>query len=154
MEKKVLFDSWDFNIFDEEDNFMCFDDDLFNYYYDEITDILFNNTNGIVLTGTLGLWTGRHATSKWVRDEYDFKNLVSNYDDIRIYQEGIKLYLDLLHHDGTNSFEIRKVVDKLPEYQNTCDDFGDMIEYYVSLGEQEKVNNMLKNYTRVFRYSI
>lgn len=67
-----------------------------------------------VVLGTLGLWTGRHEIN--ARKFYGLKDAinacVTNIDYIIIKEENGVIYVDAIHHDGRNTFEIHKLNKK------------------------------------------
>lgn len=67
-----------------------------------------------VVLGTLGLWTGRHEIN--ARKFYCLKDAinacVTNIDYIIIKEENGVIYVDAIHHDGRNTFEIHKLNKK------------------------------------------
>lgn len=90
-------------------NNSCYEDDFGpegNWYYSEL-----KNTP-VVLTGTLGLWNGRHKIYNTKCDNLDEaldKILNSDIEHIRITEDRFgNLRVYCYHHDGTNEFVIKK----------------------------------------------
>lgn len=95
---------------------MDWDDLITNIKYDK------NNNVDCVVTGSLGLWDGRHDI-----DAKHFPTLdkainacVSGCDCIIIAENEGVIDIKGIHHDGTNNFEIHKLNDK--GYDAHCDD--------------------------------
>ena len=67
-----------------------------------------------VVLGTLGLWTGRHEinTKKFYCLKDAINTCVTNIDYIIIKEENGVIYIDAIHHDGRNTFEIHKLNKK------------------------------------------
>lgn len=86
----------------------------------------------ILLIGTLGLWTGKHNTGKVIETSDNFFSVLCNYDDVKIWVENGKTYLNLYHHDGANHLEIRLVntdrvattLEKHFSYYDNLEDLG------------------------------
>ena len=95
---------------------MDWDDLMSNIKYDK------NNNVDCVVTGSLGLWDGRHEI-----DAKHFPTLdraivacISGCDYIIITENEGVINIKGIHHDGTNNFEIHKLNDK--GYDAHCDD--------------------------------
>lgn len=84
-------------------------------------------TYPLLITGSLGLWTGSHDIEPVLVESEDYHQNGNYYskpsmktailkclgscDDIKItYNDGI-IEVDAMHHDGTNSFYIKKLTD-------------------------------------------
>ena len=68
-----------------------------------------------VVLGTLGLWTGRHEINakKFFGLKDAINACVTNIDYIIIKEENGVIYVDAIHHDGVNTFEIHKLNKKI-----------------------------------------
>ena len=95
---------------------MDWDDLMTNIKYDR------NNNVDCVVTGSLGLWDGKHDI-----DAKHFPTLdrainacISGCDYIIITENEGVIKIKGIHHDGTNNFEIHKLNDK--GYDAHCDD--------------------------------
>ena len=78
-----------------------------------------NDVNGeCVVSGTLGLWDGRHEIEPKEFDtlEKAIKACWSNADYVTITGKDGVIYVEAMHHDGTNRFEIRKKDGEYPKY--------------------------------------
>lgn len=141
-------DDEDFN--DEEVN----DEDIYDYMQNmkdiewedcssEFLKPYFDN-NMVLFTGSLGLWNGRRSVHKVLKSYDDFTSIISDYDDVKLYSENGKTYINLLHHDGTNSFEIKLVnekhvdarIERLELYSIEDIDIDDLLKSYFT----KKVN--------------
>lgn len=72
-----------------------------------------------VITGTLGLWWGRPKVLPTKCDNLieAVKMCWGDCDDVRVTGLDGVVYVDAMHHDGTNCFEIRpKSGKKYPKY--------------------------------------
>lgn len=93
--------------------------DLSLTYYDELLDELYQ-IEDVELSGILGLWDGEHKiypeTFNTLSDAVE--NIAGNRDtyDFRLYFEEKngqeELHIDMLHHDGTNRFILRKIKNR------------------------------------------
>lgn len=95
---------------------MDWDDLMTNIKYDK------NNNVDCVVTGTLGLWDGRHDidTKHFPTLDRAINTCVSGCDYIIITENEGVINIKGIHHDGTNNFEIHKLNDK--GYDAYCDD--------------------------------
>jgi hypothetical protein len=79
-----------------------------------------------VLVGTVGLWNGTFDGFRYCLDFGEFRNVVSEYDNIVIRQIGTQLHFTLIHHDGRHEMELRRFTDygynHLNEYHFECFD--------------------------------
>jgi len=64
----------------------------------------------LIAFADLGLWNGRYARYKFIDNINDFYSLLEDYN--KIYSENGKLYINAIHHDSTNYFELRELTDK------------------------------------------
>lgn len=71
-----------------------------------------------IIVGTLGLWNGNFKGSCLIRGNLldAIRKCLEDYN--RIYMYNKKLYIEATHHDGTNSFIIKKLTEKGVEYLN------------------------------------
>lgn len=78
-----------------------------------------------VVLADLGLWNGRADGGKIIRGLW--KSISECFEDYNeIYQEGKRLKVTAIHHDGTNYFQIRELTDRGYEYwQNHQYDMSD-----------------------------
>lgn len=97
---------------------------FYNYIYssldidwdDLIGNIKYDNDcqEECVVLGTLGLWFGRYEIN--AKKFYGLKDAINacakNIDYIIIKEENGVIYVDAIHHDGRNTFEIHKLNKK------------------------------------------
>lgn len=143
---RTLYDNYDINYTEWFEAFKeyCMDNDIdhtqynedserfLNWLYDSLsmdwddlmTNIKYDKDNNVdcVVTGSLGLWNGRHDI-----DAKHFPTLdkainacVSGCDCIIIAENEGVINIKGIHHDGTNYFEIHKLNEK--GYDAHCDD--------------------------------
>lgn len=69
-----------------------------------------------IIVGTLGLWNGNFRGSCLVKGTLleAIQKCLETYN--RIYMHSKKLYVEAVHHDGTNNFIIKKLTKKGEEY--------------------------------------
>lgn len=99
---------------------MEWDDMLLNLKYDK------NNNVDCVVTGTLGLWDGRHNidTKHFPTLEKAIYACITNCEYIVITEEEGVINVTATHHDGTNYFEIHKLNAK--GYDAYCESDNDL----------------------------
>ena len=97
---------------------------FYNYVYssldiewdDLMVNIKYDNDcqEECVVLGTLGLWTGRHEINakKFFGLKDAINACVTNIDYIIIKEENGVIYVNAIHHDGVNIFEIHKLNKK------------------------------------------
>ena len=97
---------------------------FYNYVYSSLDiewdDLMLNIKNDndcqeeCVVLGTLGLWTGRHEINakKFFGLKDAINACVTNIDYIIIKEENGVIYVNAIHHDGVNIFEIHKLNKK------------------------------------------
>ena len=100
--------------------------------------------NEFVLAGKVRVWNGCFYTGFVFTDWDDLMRKCGKYDNIEVYDIKGNLFLDLRHHDGVHSFEIRELNDKGCEYH--CQHEG---EYELS----RLYGNLMKpRYSRQLRF--
>ena len=87
---------------------------LFDNYFN------FKNSS-FFLTGTMGLWDGRHRGGFTFKDFYGMCRAFQDCDYIKIYDDKGHLYVNCSHHDGVNSFEIKELTEKGKAYLDNND---------------------------------
>ena len=94
----------------------------------ELLKIFFDGSEQYLIRGYVGRWNGSYEAGR-VFDDFDemFCQAVRDCEYWKIWDENGHLYLKCSHHDGTNSFEIKRLTRKgaafLEKWEN---DFGDM----------------------------
>ena len=78
------------------------------------TDALKRETDRhyFLITGTCGRWNGTRASGDFITHWNDFRSFISHLDTVKIYERNGHLYLEGDHHDGHDSYEIKRLTDK------------------------------------------
>ena len=94
-----------------------------DFEWDEFTRYLdkYLEEDYYIATGTCGLWYGRVAGGKVLKNINDFYDLLKDCDYIKITDVGGHLMVQCSHHDGTNHYELRMLNDKGIEYYHKND---------------------------------
>lgn len=109
-ERIEIYDSFKESEFDEEG--YGYDAEFeHEYVMDVLKKIVDESEYGVILDGTVQTWQGRFRGGGYAETWDDLRELMAGYY-IRISQIGMRIYLDLVHHDGTNGFELRRVTNK------------------------------------------
>ena len=87
-------------------------------FFDNLMYAEDNVKGACVVSGSLGLWDGRHEIEpkEFESLEKAIKACWGDTSDIRAWTKGGVLYVNELHHDGTNCFEIRPKSGEYPMY--------------------------------------
>lgn len=125
------------------------------YYVSEICSMKYNDfisdmenstqaNKPCLLTGSCGLWNGRHEIIPYKFGDAlsAVKRAYGSCDDLKVKQEDGIIKVEVLHHDGSNFFEIRP----LTEYGKKMlkDDYDDEpISYEVTDGMVGKYEGYL-----------
>lgn len=114
-EDSEYFHNWIYDILS-----MDWDDLMCNIKYDK------NNNVDCVVTGSLGLWDGRHdiGTKHFPTLDRAINACVSGCDYIIITENEGVINIKGIHHDGTNCFEIHKLNAK--GYDAHCESNNDL----------------------------
>ena len=128
MKKMFLFSNEPFEITDElradfleETGHKGTDEEIRGYYAEDINDLIANmqyakdkdgnNLCGVkvVITGTLGLWSGTKTIIPKVKRDFETAlwACIDNADYCTIYKEYSKIVIKATHHDGTNVFALQ-----------------------------------------------
>lgn len=128
MKKCFLFSNEPFDITDElrsdfleETGHKGTDEEIREYYAEDINDLIANmqyakdkdgnNLCGVkvVVTGTLGLWSGTKTIIPKVKRDFETAlwACIDNADYCTIYKEYSKIVIKATHHDGTNVFALQ-----------------------------------------------
>ena len=97
-----------------------------------------------VITGTLGLWDGRHTIIPVVVDGLSAAILRCAEDDVKVSYDSSSVYVSSSHHDGTNSFTIRKLSRKALDIINS--DCESAVTEAVSSGKDKGFYETLPEY--------
>lgn len=84
-----------------------------SYWDDEHEQLKKHLTGPLLLMGSVGLWTGKHAAGD-VFNDFDeaFSAATQECDYWKLWDENGHLYLKCSHHDGTNLFEIKRLTSR------------------------------------------
>lgn len=90
--------------------------------------IMRNGNFPVVVTGCLGLWDGHHTIQATLFDSLNnaINQCLEGAWDFSVKVEDEVMYVNAYHHDGCNSFEIRKITDGMyddimyNDYDNDC----------------------------------
>ena len=107
----IIYDSTE--CYEDEDG--GYDWELTQIYWDdlayELKKLIENAEYGVILTGTVQHWNGKGYGGAHVMLWENFTKLLDGYEVI-VSAKGRQLFFDLVHHDGTHSFEMRRVTEK------------------------------------------
>ena len=89
--------------------------------WDDVSYEMKRCTGSFVVMGTLSLWNGKVGGSCLIKGTLldAIQKCVEDYN--RIYMYGRKLYVEAVHHDGTNTFIIKKLTEKGEMYLENCE---------------------------------
>lgn len=111
-----------------------------NDYWEYVTDMQIMYWNDmcdqlpeipVIVTGTLGLWNGRHTI---IPEKFDtileaVKKCTGNADEIKIVMENGVLIVHSEHHDGVNVYYIQKLTSAgINEISRIIDNYEDIDE--------------------------
>lgn len=101
----------DNRVYDE----MCHQDDI---TWDDVKDglkMLFEK-HVYLLTGTCGRWNGPSQGGKFIHSINDLLSCIDHLDYIRIIDRNGHLIIEGSHHDGNDSYELKRLTNKGYEY--------------------------------------
>lgn len=105
----------------------------------------YNDFYDCVFLGGVGLWHGNYASAKYIETPEDM-DVCGDYDIIRFYREGKRLFIELVHHDGSHYFEIVRLNSKgLERVANINNRYDDVEQEII-----KDINKFKKNYTKCF----
>lgn len=81
------------------------------YVMDVLKKIIDESEYGVILDGTVQTWQGRARGGAYAYTWEDFTSLLDGYY-MSVSEEGKRVFLDLIHHDGSHGFELRRVTKK------------------------------------------
>ena len=98
--------------------------------------------------GSIGRWNScRIGWEVFTDFEKEFYKLVKDCDYIKIYEEDNHFFIDCSHHDGNNSYEIKKLTDRgIQYYDNWNYSWND------SRDNQYVGNRLISNYSVLPRF--
>lgn len=71
-----------------------------------------------LITGTCGWWNGPCGCGNFIQCRNDFRSFIQHLDTLKIYERNGHLYIEGFHHDGHDSYELKRLTDKGIEYAN------------------------------------
>lgn len=105
----------------------------------------YNDFYDCVFLGKVGLWNGSHTSVKYIETPDDMDVCV-DYDTIRFYRESKRLFIELVHHDGSHYFEIARLNSKgLERVANINNRYEDVEQEII-----KDITTFKKNYTKCF----
>lgn len=106
-------------------------------FSDELLQIL--KSTCIVMDGIVSTWGGQYKGGMLIEDKNDLNHvLYSNNSDYTLaYFDNGVLHVDMVHHDGVNSFILRKLTNRGMKY----------LSNHVNLGKHSSVlcSKLIKN---------
>ena len=69
-----------------------------------------------LLTGTCGRWNGPAEGGKFIRSADDLFDCICHLDYVKIYDENGHFYIYGYHHDGSDSYEMKRLTKKGYEF--------------------------------------
>ena len=116
---------------EDSDEFRCWQNEEDCANYQDLLQAVYaydnkcNDANGYVISGTLGLWDGRHDIALVIVDSLEkaIEKCVNNMDYIEIMydDEKCEIVVRVSHHDGTNAFTIRAISNADDEIVSVSD---------------------------------
>lgn len=76
----------------------------------------FFQENEFLVVGTLGLWNGRFAAGKIISSVSELSQAWDECADFKLYDQGGHFFIEGVHHDGRNCFEMKKLTPRGVEY--------------------------------------
>ena len=125
----VLYDDLADMYFEDEDGEPC--EYLYNLAEEDFETTFGNMEGEFVVCGTIGLWDGkREGYSTKLYNSIEEAIIGCNdgfYGNLCVTDEDGALLVDVSHHDGSNSFEIRELTAVGSEMWNNYADVGDIL---------------------------
>ena len=69
-----------------------------------------------LITGTCGRWNGTAECGNFIKDYDDFTAFIRHLDNLKIYELNGHLYISGYHHDGHDSYEMKRLTDRGVQY--------------------------------------
>ena len=105
----------------------------------------------VLFTGTVGRWNGRCPGGKVGEFQDLLYDLLRDCDEVTFYEERGRLYVKGVHHDGSNTMEVRSLTEA---GENAWEDW-DYGERFNDLSEQQMHERLLKSrrYTKAPQFT-
>lgn len=87
---------------------MEWEDFLANIHYSKVNDYAW------LITGFLGLWNGKHEVYPTIEESLEdaiYSCIGKGLCEIIVKKDGNTIFIDVIHHDGRNSFELQALSD-------------------------------------------
>ena len=81
-----------------------------DYFEAEMKRLL--EKNCYLITGTCGRWDGPARGGQFIRSFLDLQNVIGHLDYLKIFDKNGHLYINGIHHDGSDSYEIKRLTRK------------------------------------------
>lgn len=87
------------------------------YIEEELTK-LFNSAT-FLITGTCGRWNGPCDCGRFIQSLDDFKQFIAHLDSFKIIDRNGHLIVEGSHHDGNDTYELKRLTNKGYELANS-----------------------------------
>ena len=71
-----------------------------------------------LLTGTCGRWNGPAEAGKFITSKDELLDCIRHLDFIKFYDKDGRFYISGYHHDGSDSYEMKRLTKKGYEFAN------------------------------------
>ena len=89
---------------------IAYQDDV-RTFIDNLEDFIRNSDYGLVANGTANVWDGSFGSGVYLDTIRDFYDLIRGCELV-VTVENNRLFVECIHHDGCNSYEIRQVTKR------------------------------------------
>ena len=143
---------------DQNDNDYYSDEVISEFEWENICDnynsiFKLNDFSDCLLIGTVALWNGTHKSCMYISDPQDLKEKCTDYEIIRFKRKGNKLFIELVHHDGTHEFEVKRInkkgMDRLSNVYSGDEDYT--ILHSIETFEKWYTTNFFNKNNKEFR---
>lgn len=87
-----------------------YQEDIDNFF-DNLKRVIDKSEFGLTADGVVGRWDGDYGGGLYIDDISDVYDLISRCEITAVVDSG-RLFLEASHHDGRNTFEIRRVTKR------------------------------------------
>ena len=125
LERDAEMRDWLFELYAEEEGWKSVDDIPNHRVYDALNDQDYGDwletkialesifeKDYYLMTGYCGTWRGRFAGGVFIHSMSDFMSAISHLEDIRIIDRNGHLIVEGSHHDGSDSYELKRLTHK------------------------------------------
>lgn len=85
--------------------------DYLDIFLHDLKKIIDKSEFGLTADGAVGRWDGDYGGGLYINDISDVYDLISSCEITAVVDSG-RLFLEASHHDGRNTFEIRRVTKR------------------------------------------